>query len=299
MRIGKIEFGKVFGSSGSRGFYGEGYWYHFLLDYAGAGFISKTTTLERREGHLKVVGDKVVEKIPKCIKVNLKEAVALNAVGLSGPGLEKLLESGKWQEREDNFFISLMCGNVGEAKEMVRMIGGERFRGGVGLQINLSCPNAVRDLNCPNVKGEMNSEVLGELKELGWPVVVKVGSWWDVEEGIRYGEMCDGISCSNTWGWERVPDSWKIKYFGNLESPLKEYGGGGMSGRCLMEPTLEWIKEIRRRGFKGVVMGGGGIMDEMDGRRVFGSGADAIEIGSVGFLRPWRVKRIINEAIKD
>jgi len=42
----------------------------------------------------------------------------------------------------------------------------------------------------------------------------------------------------------------------------------------------------------------GGILSVKDVKKVYAAGADAIEIGTVKVVRPWRIKSIIIEAKK-
>src|SRR5271157_6436210 len=103
MKLRGIEFGNVFNASGARGFNGEGYWFHSLwrwfgLDYTGSTFTAKTTTLMLRPGNMPVdAKGRMLGWLPDCIVVKPWAGVALNAVGLSGPGILALVE--QWQKR--------------------------------------------------------------------------------------------------------------------------------------------------------------------------------------------------------
>jgi len=92
---------------------------------------------------------------------------------------------------------------------------------------------------------------------------------------------------------ERI-DWWGI--FGSSESPLKQYGGGGLSGYPLLSIVAEWISEIRSEGAKIPIIGGGGVLKKSDVNLLWQSGASAIMIGSVSNLRPWRIRGIIKRA---
>ncbi len=98
MRLRGHDFGPVLNSSGARGFYGEGYWFHDLwhqlgLDYTGSTFVQKTTTLTARAGNMPLDGVTPKELLPKCIVVKPFKGVVLNSVGLSGPGAAVILEA--------------------------------------------------------------------------------------------------------------------------------------------------------------------------------------------------------------
>ncbi|HEY4496609.1 MAG TPA: hypothetical protein VI432_00460, partial [Candidatus Paceibacterota bacterium] len=114
MMLRGIDFGPVWGASGAQGFFGEGYWYHrplgpFGLDFSGATFVAKTTTLNPRPGNMPLRRNFTPKEfLPRSIIINPVKGIALNAVGLSGPGAEALFEKHLWQRREDPFFISFM-----------------------------------------------------------------------------------------------------------------------------------------------------------------------------------------------
>ena len=114
MRLREINFGPVLDGSGVEGFFGEGYWFHkFLrplgLNFNGCAFVAKTATLKPRKGNMPLKDDGITPKElkPKCVKVKLFKGVALNAVGLSGPGAIALFEDGRWQKRTRPFFYRL------------------------------------------------------------------------------------------------------------------------------------------------------------------------------------------------
>lgn len=73
-------FGPVWGASGVRGFFGEGYWYQKLFtrfipgySFAGATFVAKTVTANPTIGNMPLADDGLSpkEKRPACIKVGL------------------------------------------------------------------------------------------------------------------------------------------------------------------------------------------------------------------------------------
>ena len=111
-------------------------------------------------------------------------------------------------------------------------------------------------------------------------------------------KMCDAITVSNTIPYGQLPEliNWK-KMFG-AESPLKKYGGGGLSGWLLLPVVANWVKEARNIGIDVPIIDGGGIQKKEDVNILKDAGASAISICSVVVLRPWRVQGIINYANK-
>ena len=302
-----IDFGHVMNASGARNFFGQGYWFHprlkpFGLDYMGSTFVAKTTTLPARAGNMPLTSISLqpVELVPKCIKVNVPRGAVLNAVGLSGPGASALLWREEWQKRIDPFFISFAA-----VKETIpeRLKEWEQFtlllltylssfHALIGLEMNFSCPNT------GVVEKPFVDEILAALdicSVLKIPLVPKLNVLIPAPIGAQIAEhpACDAICQSNTIFWDLLPDAVKKKFFGRLESPLKKYGGGGLSGPYLFPLVLAWIREARALGLKKPIVGCGGINSPRSVCAMFNAGASAIQIGSVSITRPWRVNHII------
>lgn len=309
-----IKFGSVFVASGTSNYFGDGWPYHkiykFLFpefDFTGATLITKTTTFEPRIGNMPLGrGYQPKEFLPKCIKVKFSRGVVLNAVGLSGPGAEVLLREGKWQKITKPFLISFMA--VGKTKEdrieemsrFVFLLKGELpfFHSKIGLEINISCPNTQHN------PLELANEAISYLviaSALGIPLILKLNVLVSDEavKKITDTGLCDAIDISNTIPWGQLPEriNWK-KLFGSNMSPLAHLGGGGLSGKPLLPIVCDKIKSLRRVGIRLPIIGGGGILHKNDVALIKKAGADAVSIGVVSILRPWRVKGIIDHANK-
>ena len=302
-----IDFGYVMNASGARNFFGQGYWFHpwlrpFGLNYTGSTFVAKTTTLSYRSGNMPLAQTNLQpqELFPGCIKINVIKGAVLNAVGLSGPGAENLLWCGEWRKRTDPFFLSFaavketVAERLDEWQHLVsllkRYIAG--FYASVGLEMNFSCPNT-GIVEQPFVE-EIHA-ALDIASVLDIPLVVKINVLVPLVVGLRIAEhsACDALCQSNTIFWDLLPDAVKMKFFGQSESPLKKFGGGGLSGPSLFPLVLAWIKKARALGLKKPIIGCGGIFSDTDARIMFDAGADAIQLGSVSMVRPWRVQGII------
>ncbi len=304
-----IDFGPVWGASGVQGFFGEGYWWHpffklFGLNFTGVTFVAKTATLTQRQGNMHLDERyRPKEWLPNCIASKPFRGAMLNAVGLSNPGLQALLDTGLWQKRDKPFFISVM--SLAETpekrfKELMRMVGilskaKSNFSAPFGLQINLSCPNTGHD---PCVLIGETAESLAISSELGVPLVPKfsiASAPIDAILELENNSYCDGICVSNTipFGWKKV--DWE-HIWGSTRSPLELLGGGGLSGAPLLPLVCEWITELRRRGFSKPINGGGGIMRSHDVQHYCNAGVNSVFIGTVAALRPWQVKRIVHTA---
>lgn len=237
-------------------------------------------------------------------------------MGLSGPGAEWLLKNRVWADQQRPFLLSFMSvapsrlERVNELMRFVTLIGNalDEFDVvhhtslppvGIGLQINFSCPNVGLDL----------SKIADEIKEsldiastLGIPLIPKINATVPPEAVMSLLDhpRFDALCVSNTIPWGQLPHliDWE-DLWGSTTSPLAKYGGGGLSGKPLLPIVVAWIARARSLGFKKPIIGGGGILSKADAdlmlgfRNEYERGADAIELGSVSMLRPWRVRGII------
>lgn len=306
MKLRGIDFGKVLGASGVQGFFGEGYSYHRLLRSFGLRFklmtfVAKTTTLRPQRGNLPLQADGMTPKnwLPKCVIVKPCKGVVLNAIGLSGPGAKALFENERWQTRKEPFLISFMSvasSREERCQELIEFTALFRknlpgFRAPVGLQINFSCPNVGLDPT------QLTEEVLRALHiagMLGIPLMPKFSVALPVEAAVKIAEhpCCDALCISNTVPWGQLSDEidWK-GLFGTDESPLKEFGGGGISGKPLLPLVEKWVRDARSLGLTKPINAGGGILSFPDAQQLFKAGANSIFIGSMALLRGWRVQR--------
>ena len=324
MILGGIDFGPAWAGSGALGFWGEGYRFHRLYDILCMGMFcpekltltAKTTTLYPRrgktygeEGNMELSENGISPKhlFPDCIKIGMHGFLggyALNAVGLAGLGAKELLARDQWQNLRAPFFLSFMSLEKGDkAIEEMRAFKDllkahlPFFHAPVGLQINLSCPNAGVDLDAAAREAITALDIFSEL---GIPLVLKFNTLISVEVVCKICEhpACDAIIISNTipWGKEEKKIPW-TKLFGNKgESPLARYGGGGLSGAPLLPLICDWIKAARKAGITKPINAGGGILHPRDVDRVKAAGADGISVASALMLRPWRLSRIIGRA---
>jgi dihydroorotate dehydrogenase (NAD+) catalytic subunit len=304
MKLKNIEFGNVFNASGARNFFGEGFWFHKFtkrigMDWTGSTFVAKTTTIEQRDGNLPLLNNfQPKEYKPKCIKVNFYQGTVLNAVGLSGPGLEALIKDGRWQERPEPFLLSFMAVDheqIGRVKKAVKFVEYLApilpfFKSKIGLQVNFSCPNVGLDLSSLVHEARKTLDVLSALDI---PLIPKFNATisLDAVHRIIENSTCSAISISNTIPYGKFPDkiNWK-KLFGRV-SPLADIGGGGLSGAPLLPIVKNWILEAKN--FPVPIIAGGGILSANDALSLIETGASAVELGSVAILRPWRVANII------
>lgn len=321
MRLRGIDLGPCLDASGLRGLDGKtGYRFHHLplvsdwYDFLGSTPVAKTYTYPPTDGHMPLEEEypfRPVEWFPKCVWFSLRHGIALNAVGLSNPGSEVLLQFalpkvisfmavGKTPEAR----LSEVCAFVRELAELL-----ERMPDGyeLVLQINISCPNAGLD------PAELIREALAALDAaaaLSIPIMVKLnvlaGSRAVYE--IAAHDACDAIVCSNTipFGTEipgfanQVP--WK-HYFPDSISPLSKRGlpvPGGLSGKPLLPIVAEWLSRIRDAGIDVPINAGGGILKPGDVDTLVRAGLrrhkDSIFIGTIAMICPWNIRSVIRRS---
>ncbi len=138
-------------------------------------------------------------------------------------------------------------------------------------------------------------QVLTLLGELDVPLIPKINALLPTAVASRLAEhpSVDAVCVSNTIPWGELPDRipWK-RLFGSETSPLAKYRGGGLSGAPLLPIVEDWIRKARPLIQKPII-GGGGVLSCSDADRLLDAGANAIELGSVSILRPWRVRGIV------
>jgi len=294
-------FGRVFITSGGKGIDGKGYWYDSFLNlipgynFKNATFIAKTVTIPARDGNLPLKPDLQPKAfIPKCIKIYPFTGAMMNAVGISNPGLEAILNMDIWQQRKMPFLISVMPvgktfkERLREIEQVVELLEPISFKAVTGLQLNVSCPNV--GLDTESFFDEQLVEYLNKLADLGWFIDLKINVLFPYEQIVNLEKWCDIITCSNTIPFGAFPD--KINW--NKYKGLEQFGGGGLSGAPILPFVLDWIKSARTVSDI-EIKGCGGIMSKNDVVKMQAAGVDAIELGIVKLLRPWRVKSIINK----
>jgi dihydroorotate dehydrogenase len=324
----RVQFPAVWCASGALNFFGDGWPYHEKLkryfptqfDWSGVALVSKTTTLNGREGNMPLGNDlQPTESLPRCIWAHLRKGIALNAVGLSGPPARDLFERGRWQELTEPTQLSFMAvaptkrERLCELKQFLALLDEyySAFQAPVVLQINFSCPNVEHE------QGELKeliteiTEFLDRVGEHGYSAIPKLNALFSPMRAIEFctHPACYGICMSNTipfraripWlpGESSLQVPWNRLFGRGKPSPLRVRGiggDGGLSGKPLLPLMEAWIAIARQSGVKCHINACGGILCKRDVDRVKGAGADSISLGSIAFLRPWRVRSVVERA---
>jgi len=216
-------------------------------------------------------------------------AGAVNAVELTGPGLEIFLERDRpvIDRAGCKVIISITRERGLSCKKMARRLNGQRNV--VGIEYNASCPNTDPVLL-------QNAEIVARncygIKEVSdYPLLLKLSYAQPYIEIARSVEgIVEAISINS------VP--WKIIY-PDRESPLAKYGGGGVSGKNAQPFTWRMVSELFRKTKIPVI--GPSVWEYEDIHRLKMLGASASHFGTIFFL-PWKptgyVKRWLREQKK-
>ncbi len=312
LTIRGIKFPIIFNASGARGFFGCGteYWYQRLFFFFGlvwwwTTFVAKTTTRLERRGHmpLKKDGYRPKKYFPECIY--LRQAYRgriLNAVGLSGPGFDVLLDTGKWQKRTKPFFLSFMAmgGTIHERLQDAELFFEElayaqsEFKVPIGLQVNVSCPNTGQHMGSIQKEIEEILEIIQRIPLLNTvPILFKIHPFLTPALAAKLNShpRLDGWVMSNTIHWNDLAklgiDATKI--FKQPKSPLWKFGGGGYSGPEVRAIVKKWIQNARALGVTKIIIAENGIRTPWHATEMISAGCDGIGIGSMAICRPFFV----------
>lgn len=317
IRLRGISYSSTFCAVGARGFAGEGYPFHKLwrflgMTWEGTAFAGKTMTLEERVGFMPLKPDGVTPKdfFPRCIWGSLRNGGEMvNQVGLSNFGLKFYLRKGVFDDlRLMPFMISIMLmesapeKRAHEMRQMLQLLK-ERMPSWVtyALQINFACPNTGHDLSVFHKEMATLVKMAKEILETV-PIVANVNALMPTDILVGTAEVADAFWIGNAipFGspgvgirWERFGVSADGKPVSPLARRQSDWAGGLSSPDCLWA-TLEKVKDLRYRGVKIPIIAGNGIRIKDDVRQLKLAGADGVFVGSLGTVRPWRMRSIIN-----
>lgn len=333
MDIDGNEYPNVWCASGARNFDGKGWWYTTLYKFflflfyswSGAGFVTKTTTLERRDGFmpLKSDGKSPRELFPRCIKVFFFSGHTVNSVGLSGPGINGVLAMLRKNPPKGPFMLSIMCLSANKLDELDAMLQTiiefkKTFPVPFTVQLNLACPNTGEDLNDFY---ELLDEMLDLADSYGLKLFLNFNPLVPIDVLVKADKhpACAGFWIGNTiqWGstdlinWKKFSD-WRVRrQEGRLVSPLlrrldwepdpnkpDDKGPvGGLSGPVCRQFTIDTIMKARREGVTKPIIGGNGFQLSWHLDRLWEAQANGVALGIVAMIRPWRLRKLIKHGL--
>ena len=250
-----------------------------LEQFPFAAFVSKTVTLEPRQGN----------PPPRLWEL---PAGLMNSIGLPNKGLEGYLKQDLPQLAE--LPVPLIVNVMGSTREDVaRLVAAFAERGEVAaLELNVSCPNVKTGL----IMGADPRELAALLDHVrphagGKPLIVKLtpncASPADVAAAAEQ-HGADAVSLINTLrGMAMHPDRPGEPWLGG--------GTGGVSGPAVRAIALSQVREVRARTDLPIV-GMGGVQSGRHAVDLHRAGADVVAVGTESFRDPLAAARIADEA---
>lgn len=306
-----INFSRSSVASGTLGFDNCGYWIHKYtpVDYSRADLILKTTPVYFRRGNMPLNPAnyyRPADRKPNCIKINFLTRSIVNAVNLSSPGLEDLLEMDVWQKFENPFWISYMPVGATEEKQWAEtkkftvIIKSHQpaFKSKFGSHLNVSCPNTGHDTK-KIVGGAIDH--LTVMDDLKIPKSIKFNIFAPTKMAKEISKYCDALFIPNPIPWGTVNEiPWNRLFLFSMifrKSPLpKKYGSDGYSGVRQFPLAIKWVKEARAEGIT-IPIYVGGLFKPEHVDEVNAAGGNGVTVGATAtYFYPWNVQKIIKKA---
>lgn len=261
-------------ASGALAYDGRGWPWEQPLRWAGLlnpalfTVVTKTLTYAPRKGNL-------VWHAPwRCVRF-IKDGT-VNAVGLTNPGF-------KWwcgtvgpraNSKKIPLIVSIRSENLAELREMAQALCRYDI---VGLQFNASCPNSPEEVMAdPQFVKNACAEIKSAAPTM--PLSIKLGLTTNLSAIVKGAEEYAEFFDINAVPWSDI--------FPHTESPLKRYGGGGVSGKIAQPHT--WSLFERIRGMTQTPVVAPSIWTYEDLLHLETLGAEAYSFGSLFLRHPTR-----------
>lgn len=320
--IGGLSFDhNVFCAPGARGYDGGPQWYDQYLKYLGKSWentnlAGKTGTQEEWEGNMPLTPDGLspFEYLPRSVYFNvwsILSAHALNCVGLSNPGLRRLLDDGILQGITETFVMSRKAvaptpeERLQENHDFVDLLSGHlhEFKAPFAIHDNHGCPNVAVS---PETGAEEPIVGLRVLRKLGVPLILATNALFPAEtfKIVQDTGLCDAWWLGNTIDYDYMGMGRRI--FHRKVSPMLTRGlphpkPGGWSGPRLWPISLNKCREAREVGVDLPIILNGGLWWAYQIYQAKRAGATAVAMGMTGptfrpvFMRStiWVANRIL------
>jgi len=251
-----------------------------LASFPFAAFVSKTVTLEPRQGN----------PPPRLWELG---AGMLNSIGLPNKGLNRFLAEDLPQLAE--LPVPLIVNVMGSApQDVARLVAAFGAREEVAaLELNVSCPNVTTGLLMGADPGETAALLDVVRSQTAKPLIVKLtpncASPGEVAAAAEQ-HGADAVSLINTVrGMAMHPRRPREPWLGG--------GTGGMSGPAVRAIALAQVREVRRR-VRLPILGMGGVQSGRHARELLDAGADLVAVGTESFRDPLAGSRIAAELLE-
>ena len=217
----------------------------------------------------------------------------LNSMGLPNPGIEEFLK--EFDEAEDiatPVILSIFGANPEEFATLAQKAQGHGF---AGLELNLSCPNAVGVGQEVGQDPDRVKDVTKAVKNVSQvPVFVKltpnISNIVPLARAAKEGGA-EGVVAINTIKGIAIDHKAKCPVLGNVF--------GGLSGPAIKPVGLRMVWEIFSAGLDFPIIGCGGIIDHKDVLEYILAGAAAVEVGTAVYYKGPEVLKEITQGLAD
>ncbi|MBI2343023.1 MAG: hypothetical protein HYV02_01600 [Deltaproteobacteria bacterium] len=260
-------------ASGALAFDGRGWWWEWplrwcgLLDPSKFAIVIKTVTRRPRRGNLRWSRPWEV--------VRLLKGGVVNAIGLTNPGIAWWCRTVGTQvpKRSYRLIGSIYGESPEEIAEMASMLDTVPL---VAVEVNCSCPNV--GARAVSQTEAILAAMEGARQATQHPLIAKLSVAHDycaIARGLQGKVSAIAINS--------VP--WAMACQG-AESPLAQFGGGGVSGRAAQLYTWRMLQELVD--VTSIPVIGPSVWTYEDIGRLRRLGARAISFGSIFLRYPWR-----------
>jgi dihydroorotate dehydrogenase (NAD+) catalytic subunit len=244
-----------------------------LDDFPFSAFVSKTITLERRDGN----------PPPRIAET---PAGMINSIGLPNRGLAGFLEHDL--PRLAELPVPLIVSVMGRSHdEFLRLVEGVGERPEVAaLELNVSCPNVESGLIVGQQPGETLSLLEAVRPATRKPLIVKLTPNVAEPDGVAAAAVeggADAVSLINTLEASALDPATLEPWLGGA--------GGGLSGAAIRAHALSQVDRVSSA-VSVPVIGMGGIESGGDALAFLVAGATAVAVGTANFRDPMVGSRV-------
>ena len=252
-----------------------------LLSSECGGIVTKTMTLENREGNPK----------PRYFH---NKSLSVNSMGLPNKGFNYYHDYSKNYSYQNNkpLFFSISTMNTNDTKKMINTLCNDNCNNDCnvsGIEFNISCPNIVgkgqmgydpQQLN--DFLKEISETKLFDISRNQIAIGLKMSPYFDkyqfhsISDIIKEYPRIDFLTCINGIGSGLVIDS------NNEETVINPNNGMGGLGGSIVKPTgLANVRQFKSIfGDKMDIIGCGGIEDGKDAFEYILTGANCVSVGT-------------------
>lgn len=212
----------------------------------------------------------------------------LNAVGLSGPGVEtwRRTDLAVLRRRGVTVIGSIWGRNVAEFAQAAEAMRGADI---AAMEVNASCPNLEDRSKIFAHSASATSEIVAASRIEGVPLWIKLSPNTPDLVAIASAALdagADALVLVNTVLGMAIDVERRRAALGN--------GGGGLSGPGILPISLRAVYECREAFTTVPIVGVGGVSSGIDAVAMLMAGANAVEVGTAIFANPrapWRIQK--------